>query len=167
MVRTTPQPTPPSCCFPHARGDGPDVNNVFLNSGLFSPRPWGWSASACGPSCGGSVFPTPVGMVREIIELVSMYRSFPHARGDGPKPNQPDKSRTEFSPRPWGWSAKAVYEAVRVWVFPTPVGMVREKCWENKGNNSFPHARGDGPMREKTYDGTKLFSPRPWGWSGI
>ena len=30
-------------CFPHARGDGPGRSNENEMSGLFSPRPWGWS----------------------------------------------------------------------------------------------------------------------------
>ncbi len=30
--------------FPHARGDGPGRDYRAAREGLFSPRPWGWSA---------------------------------------------------------------------------------------------------------------------------
>ncbi len=50
-------------------------------------------------------------------------------------------------------------------VFPTPVGMVREREIERNQGQGFPHARGDGPNTLDRLDHAILFSPRPWGWS--
>ncbi len=49
--------------FPHARGDGPKVNEIAPIDGKFSPRPWGWTVGLC--------------------ELGRLFHRFPHARGDG------------------------------------------------------------------------------------
>ena len=56
-------------------------------------------------------------------------------------------SPTSFPPRPWGWS-------VGVFAGTRKVNLL-----------SFPHARGDGPVRSFYIDSLRRFSPRPWGWS--
>ena len=40
-----------------------------------------------------------------------------------------------------------------------PKAILCTKC------QSFPHARGDGPIEGKGADASKTFSPRAWGWS--
>ncbi len=93
------------------------------------------------------VFPTPVGMVRNWLALVLMMMGFPHARGDGPTIRIALSSSKRFSPRPWGWSAKAQKTRRINNVFPTPVGMVRRGNVSTLPNDGFPHARGDGPVK--------------------
>ena len=51
-------------CFPHPRGDGPDVGVGNDVGSRFSPPAWGWSVAREGAGARVSVFPTRVGMVR-------------------------------------------------------------------------------------------------------
>ena len=50
--------------FPHARGDGPHLDQLGAAASEFSPRAWGWSVGLVGSTNLGVVFPTRVGMVR-------------------------------------------------------------------------------------------------------
>ena len=43
--------------------------------------------------------------------------------------------------------------------------MVREPGELHRKTDSFPLARGDGPVYRVNYTTTYRFSPRPWGWS--
>ena len=52
-------------------------------------------------------------------------------------------------------------------VFPTPVGMGRSESFNKWEEAGFPHARGDGPFRERNNHGVVRFSPRPWGWAAV
>ena len=151
--------------FPHARGDGPTVKTVKTINSKFSPRPWGWSDLSGLSATRFLVFPTPVGMVRILAETTFEFNSFPHARGDGPQSYLPPPSVATFSPRPWGWSVSQNMRFLLVNVFPTPVGMVRSFALVVKCCAGFPHARGDGPYHSDQQTISRLFSPRPWGWS--
>ena len=173
--------------FPHARGDGPTSQSVSVRQ-PFSPRAWGWSAGGR-PCVSGEVFPTRVGMVRLRHYATQRTGRFPHARGDGPT----DRSRPseavrrfphargdgpivserliklgrQFSPRAWGWSATHAALHGSCCVFPTRVGMVRTATWTVADRSSFPHARGDGPLRAWLAFRACAFSPRAWGWSVV
>ena len=152
-------------CFPHARGDGPTCVSAAPEEFTFSPRPWGWSEASPSVFDSDGVFPTPVGMVREMFGSSRRIQSFPHARGDGPQLVRIDRRNSGFSPRPWGWSEfVAVADRQRI-VFPTPVGMVRTCARRALPDRRFPHARGDGPPVLKSAQLAVEFSPRPWGWS--
>ena len=151
--------------FPHARGDGPRLYDSTLPRIAFSPRPWGWSACYRLRRRRGRVFPTPVGMVRAWRRPGRGATSFPHARGDGPTPINGMQIVERLSPRPWGWSVGNDCLAGQQRVFPTPVGMVRRTAHSTNQVASFPHARGDGPGGGLGCHPSKLFSPRPWGWS--
>ncbi len=151
--------------FPHARGDGPPWGAVAKNGMMFSPRPWGWSATASAYATISNVFPTPVGMVRILIIDGCVGAGFPHARGDGPAAMTRTMATGQFSPRPWGWSAKGSDGNNIAGVFPTPVGMVRFLPICHGLVLSFPHARGDGPCLTDLLGTLHEFSPRPWGWS--
>jgi len=70
-----------------------------------------------------------------------------------------------FSPRPWGWSGQHLDNRANRGVFPTPVGMVRDRQRRLGRRCGFPHARGDGPTLMIFMRGGIVFSPRPWGWS--
>ncbi len=131
--------------FPHARGDGPGQRMCMKIVYEFSPRPWGWSADVTGRDLDGNVFPTPVGMVRVDVLDKTANPGFPHARGDGPNRLSSGAVVCVFSPRPWGWSELNQNESLSNTVFPTPVGMVRNRRQHSRGGEGFPHARGDGP----------------------
>ena len=131
-------------CFPHARGDGPRASRRFIRSEMFSPRPWGWSAVSQASGTQRIVFPTPVGMVRLIVDPVFVKVSFPHARGDGPSLKLIKTNVFMFSPRPWGWSAIEGLIDFFIEVFPTPVGMVEMAYKKLKEENVFPMPVGDG-----------------------
>ena len=73
--------------------------------------------------------------------------------------------RSRFSPRPWGCSGAVEVAAVPAIVFPTPVGMFRIRELFVARYRSFPHARGDVPMGERSFNAEIMFSPRPWGCS--
>ncbi len=52
---------------------------------------------------------------------------FPHARGDGPSGAKQKVAKEPFSPRTWGWSVGGAFDFLRLAVFPTHVGMVRDE----------------------------------------
>ena len=53
--------------FPHTRGDGPHTHGVSTSVSGFSPHPWGWTCTARGTERYPLVFPTPVGMDRNVV----------------------------------------------------------------------------------------------------
>ncbi len=71
-----------------------------------------------------------------------------------------------FSPHPWGWTDKIVRIAGLFGVFPTPVGMDRNKLLSVFLDIRFPHTRGDGPHLHPALNHNPVFSPHPWGWTG-
>ncbi len=146
MVRRACSPHPPANRFPHPRGDGPLRRARDLTSTPFSPPAWGWSGSAFGSNVGSFVFPTRVGMVRSVFASTQSQRRFPHPRGDGPEENRDIQTEMLFSPPAWGWSAGAPDGGGHGWVFPTRVGMVRERASDRSRAGGFPHPRGDGPI---------------------
>ena len=131
----------------------------------FSPRPWGWTATAEALDYLNGVFPTPVGMDRVVRTCSPPRKRFPHARGDGPLDAYVHESIHRFSPRPWGWTVRDDLVSCRAVVFPTPVGMDRYSSRSLQRLASFPHARGDGPELHTTFRESDKFSPRPWGWT--
>ena len=151
--------------FPHPRGDGPNSFLDWPRSNEFSPPAWGWSAQQAVINAARLVFPTRVGMVRHIVHVVNLRRSFPHPRGDGPNLAHHTKHTLPFSPPAWGWSDYPNYHPRGVRVFPTRVGMVRSSLSSNETSPCFPHPRGDGPcfvIRRRIF---RRFSPPAWGWS--
>jgi len=73
------------------------------------------------------MFPTPVGMNRELLGCQGMAENVPHARGDEPLFSDP--------------------HSVHIRMFPTPVGMnryIKRTCISIR---YVPHARGDEPAR--------------------
>ncbi len=131
--------------FPHTRGDGPMDSLPGLGALLFSPHPWGWTDYFPFATSRAIVFPTPVGMDRNLFPFVLGLNSFPHTRGDGP-------------------TAKATMRRCAS-VFPTPVGMDRYSPCFRAVRQCFPHTRGDGPMPVLRLSASDTFSPHPWGWT--
>ena len=85
-------------------------------------------------------------MVRSNWHFGGALHGFPHASGDGPLISDDDNTAGEFSPREWGWSEAAAFLTAPTLVFPTRVGMVRNKLSGMLITISFPHASGDGPV---------------------
>ncbi len=158
----------PRCvaCFPHARGDGPSPTPQSDSHTQFSPRAWGWTGALIGEAAVEVVFPTRVGMDRSGPRSLDRRSGFPHARGDGPRTREIKHDGVAFSPRAWGWTVKG--RTPRKWhpVFPTRVGMDRSLGGTMSKITSFPHARGDGPVRPSQRTEQRPFSPRAWGWTG-
>ena len=152
--------------FPHTRGDGPASSPVLCDASMFSPHPWGWTATNWPPAEGKGVFPTPVGMDRTSNSRQARLRRFPHTRGDGPSDMACSISSFTFSPHPWGWTVSARLVVRLAYVFPTPVGMDRPKNRRTIETACFPHTRGDGPVNALDGDLWQAFSPHPWGWTG-
>ncbi len=150
---------------PHGRGDGPSGASMSTSTCRCSPRAWGWSdLQSCRPE-GGRVFPTGVGMVRVSPEGAAACACVPHGRGDGPQSVGSLNSMLKCSPRAWGWSAGGEQPRPRHAVFPTGVGMVRERGVSGSGSRSVPHGRGDGPPDAPARARAFACSPRAWGWS--
>ena len=112
---------------PHARGDGPPVDDARANACLCSPRPWGWTAVTRQIAPDVGVFPTPVGMDRGRAGTSPLRSGVPHARGDGPIHVVSVATHHPCSPRPWGWTAWRYSAILDMRVFPTPVGMDRSR----------------------------------------
>jgi len=73
---------------------------------------------------------------------------FPHTRGDGPLDDIIGGLEPKFSPHTWGWTKRARCESRLLIVFPTHVGMDLHGRMDRRQSQSFPHTRGDGPLRE-------------------
>ncbi len=151
--------------IPHARGDGPPAQSWRSSAFSYSPRTWGWTVSYAvlvGCHC---VFPTHVGMDREVRRMSELRKCIPHARGDGPRAIHSQIRPGTYSPRTWGWTDE-VFDAIgRFFVFPTHVGMDRMR-WRVIGSRwCIPHARGDGPCTLRRPNMLSEYSPRTWGWT--
>ena len=166
MVRPNLFDIQPATPLPHARGDGPLPASWSPHNLHSSPRPWGWSVAHHRRIGSARLFPTPVGMVRELRLVGGFHHALPHARGDGPADEHFRVARDASSPRPWGWSAVVAFTIDCLLLFPTPVGMVRQERPMGADAGTLPHARGDGPVKQLQIAGDFTSSPRPWGWSG-
>ena len=113
--------------FPHTCGDVPaecDINCILAK---FSPHMWGCSDLLVKNGLLTEVFPTHVGMFRQISTNRDKADSFPHTCGDVPFEQTLATELAKFSPHMWGCSGMIHYLPQRQTVFPTHVGMFR--CW--------------------------------------
>ena len=150
---------------PHARGDGPYSESVNQSILKCSPRTWGWTGARRPAGTTAPVFPTHVGMDRTGIRAGASRAGVPHARGDGPSFSHGFILHRWCSPRTWGWTVSLWPYGKYQNVFPTHVGMDRER-----GKRPFlvpcvPHARGDGPVKFAGGGSRVRCSPRTWGWT--
>ena len=150
---------------PHARGDGPNQTAIITRGHRCSPRTWGWTVVPllCPGNC--RVFPTHVGMDRLAPPSVGLRPCVPHARGDGPTGDIVMLKLKMCSPRTWGWTEAGLIAGGIAVVFPTHVGMDRERTGLATARESVPHARGDGPDLGITVSEAATCSPRTWGWT--
>ena len=89
----------------------------------------------------------------------------PHTRGDGPHRITGYTGGQACSPHTWGWTAHAQPIESYQYVFPTHVGMDRNRKPDTTRSRSVPHTRGDGPKRRMSMLATKWCSPHTWGWT--
>ena len=85
MVRTYTTNKEMAFTLPHGRGDGPRHKIIVLALGHSSPRAWGWSADPVELIDDMQLFPTGVGMVRDLARVLRAEWTLPHGRGDGPQ----------------------------------------------------------------------------------
>ena len=132
---------------------------------VFSPRAWGWSATAGAfyPTAwvlptrvgmvrsrhpapeGLGVLPTRVGMVRLLSTGAAAIVTFSPRAWGWSELRHEKTAVPPFSPRAWGWSALRFHWRLRSHVLPTRVGMVRRFSMTWGQHERSPHARGDGP----------------------
>ena len=93
------------------------------------------------------VFPTCVGMYRLYLIRSRNRNSFPHMRGDVPDMVLRDMTERQFSPHAWGCTDQELDVGSGEEVFPTCVGMYRPEDSEWTWKRSFPHIRGDVPVK--------------------
>ena len=111
--------------FPHACGDVPRIGTDGHGVIPFSPRLWGCSGRSRQCAASFALFPTPVGMFREVSEISISTSTFPHACGDVPTVISAIRTTLHFSPRLWGCSGSTASFRKMHLLFPTPVGMFR------------------------------------------
>ncbi len=152
--------------FPHTRGDGPPISSTASPVAWFSPHAWGWPDQSRFRAVRQPVFPTRVGMARSTARPRNHAPRFPHTRGDGPGGDGLANFAGKFSPHAWGWPGTGIQHGRRKVVFPTRVGMARSPRCSCDAPVSFPHTRGDGPVRARVHNYQTGFSPHAWGWPG-
>ena len=112
---------------------------------MFSPQAWGCSGARHRQGCGREVFPTSVGMFRGQVPCDLAPNRFPHKRGDVPAVDGEALVALGFSPQAWGCSDREAVVEGELNVFPTSVGMFRDRTHFRIGKGRFPHERGDVP----------------------
>ena len=102
------------------------------------------------------------------LPLVSLreYHTFPHTRGDVPKPHHQSFRDLHFSPHTWGCSVVFEISKATKDLFPTHVGMFRDPYQISINTLAFPHTRGDVPSTACLPKLFACFSPHTWGCSG-
>ena len=75
-------------------------------------------------------------------------------------------SMVAYSPHAWGWTEAANSIIATADVFPTRVGMDRDRSRVRRGASRIPHTRGDGPRTHASVRRPLLYSPHAWGWTG-
>src|SRR5699024_10463280 len=92
---------------PHARGDGPRVEDYYQEHPGQAPRTWGWTDDLPAGRGPGRPSPTHVGMDRSGCLHPVVRKAKPHARGDGPNTSLDGLANQGQAPRTWGWTAAA------------------------------------------------------------
>ena len=129
--------------FPHVRGGVSTQDQMLSTSPRFSPRAWGCFPCAYllalpaefSPRAWGcfwihllfckfhGVFPTCVGVFLEREQVRWTLASFPHVRGGVSKRHFGASWYGVFSPRAWGCFSLLSGLKLKIWVFPTCVGV--------------------------------------------
>ena len=110
-------------CFPRARGDVPDREQIDKILCGFSPRTRGCSFISHQHHAFHTVFPAHAGMFLSIVHKFVPRVCFPRARGDVPAVVVNSVDHELFSPRTRGCSFGAPPGAKEPQVFPAHAGM--------------------------------------------
>ncbi len=70
-----------------------------------------------------------------------------------------------YSPHAWGWTDQPQVLPLGELVFPTRVGMDRDRCCHRSRHSRIPHTRGDGPLPFIRFLKAVAYSPHAWGWT--
>ena len=131
--------------LPRARGDGPVMNRLMLESWWASPRSRGWTPQRLtrAPQFGG--FPALAGMDPPASPAASGSPGLPRARGDGPVHADRPQRRRLASPRSRGWTPLGGGGTGCDPGFPALAGMDPPRAARRRSGSGLPRARGDGP----------------------
>ena len=88
--------------FPHARGGVSNPVLLFFKENEFSPRSWGCFQLSNIEFSKQVVFPTLVGVFPLFSYILTLQKSFPHARGGVSQAFTISEKVERFSPRSWG-----------------------------------------------------------------
>ncbi len=106
---------------------------------------WGWTGLILALLHRTGVFPTHVGVDRQVVADAEAPEGIPHACGGGPLLTTGGGNAKPYSPRMWGWTVH-------------PAGMPRLP-------QGIPHACGGGPLLRGKRGWSQTYSPRMWGWT--
>ena len=169
--------------FPHTCGGVPEVEQVTVARGWFSPHMWGCTSFTRPSGSPVIVFPTHVGVYRKKAGVVCTDSRFPHTCGGVPcLPGARTRrirfphtcggvplwvidgdKEPKFSPHMWGCTVTLKPSPRHGGVFPTHVGVYRAIKWRHTGVVSFPHTCGGVPKYTAPFALIRAFSPHMWG----
>ncbi len=132
----------------------------------YSPRMWGCTGRRFVRLCRFDVFPTHVGVYRDIRSYERRGNRIPHACGGVPPISMSWGYPQVYSPRMWGCTDMMLNLLPHCQVFPTHVGVYRK--WDGRGEKyaSIPHACGGVPTEVNVPTPVATYSPRMWGCTG-
>ena len=132
---------------------------------MYSPHAWGWTVDGYFSSTALFVFPTRVGMDRQLKMFFHQIPCILLTRGDGPSIPNISLHSSKYSPHAWGWTEILNRTVDRDIVFPTRVGMDRVPEYVITRPQGIPHTRGDGPQIRVLSFLILEYSPHAWGWT--
>ena len=86
-------------------------------------------------------------------------------RGDGPGNEHIGYNPYRYSLHAWGWTGSPLKVIEYINVFPTCVGMDREKVSTCAATVRIPYMRGDGPVIKAHKEALAEYSLHAWGWT--
>ena len=128
-----------------------------------SPRAWGCFSSVPTVMTLHTVFPTCVGVFRQLHQKAEVRLSLPHVRGGVSHPVSQAGPGTSSSPRAWGCFRACSTSSASEDVFPTCVGVFLPMWSIGRRSNSLPHVRGGVSGKPRDLSKLILSSPRAWG----
>ncbi len=85
------------------RGDGSQAEKEMAAQAEFTPHAWGWIEKINAVIYDLEVYPTCVGMDRELGNFSCLWDCLPHMRGDGSLIVDIPEDLHTFTPHAWGW----------------------------------------------------------------
>ena len=151
--------------FPRARGDGPRTGVTQMATMALPPRSRGWTRPQKLPRQRLAASPALAGMDPVRWSACPQLRRFPRARGDGPVVYGRFASQVLLPPRSRGWTRRRGQAGHRRVASPALAGMDPRLKKGLVPWNSFPRARGDGPLSAPCWPMAPMLPPRSRGWT--